>query len=153
MGRIHAHEPLAIRRPSIYPLGEELGCADRCHAALPRGLDILATELAAHEVGGERFAGQPPEEETAHRLRMPDRERQGQHSPRGAAADESGPRAHPGEQLGDVIRPDLPFGLIALNDDAAAALVSPAFASNSYTIDQEHSTVSFTIQQMKWAKY
>jgi polyisoprenoid-binding protein YceI len=36
---------------------------------------------------------------------------------------------------------------------SAAALVGPAFASSSYTIDPEHVTVSFTVQHSKWAKY
>ncbi|MGB9140655.1 MAG: hypothetical protein WCB71_00455 [Aestuariivirga sp.] len=36
---------------------------------------------------------------------------------------------------------------------ALMAFIHPGFASNNYTIDLEHVTVSFTVRHSIWAKY
>jgi hypothetical protein len=99
--------------------------AHRRHAALLGGADVLVVVVVGEPRGGEGPAGDPPQQQRAHRLRIFQREQQGEAAARRAAADHDGQRLELRKQVMQIVGPGLVFRSIAADDDVGQPAIAP----------------------------
>ena len=121
---IQGEQPLRIPGIALDPLPEELRLADGRHAALLGRVDELTVVVVGQALRGERSSRHSPQEQRADGLGMAEREQERQPAAGGAAADEDRQGTEPGEQLVEVVGPDLVLGFLALDDDVGGAAVA-----------------------------